>query len=288
MNTSIFFIASITAGMGIVASFNLNPSEIEINLNDAIQKGFIQCKSTSSGGFSGKCVSLSLRNNTLSSYKIKIPMGTLFHPDDSGQQTLITLDQQFISLNPSVTITEGISVYCSEHSDRSPNMSTNFTIGNNKNPKFDSLFTFLKNKSVSSSQQAIVWAISDNSPVSSISSDSKILREIRSFLFKITGQEEVSYSVDMLTFSDEDGFISETPIQLKGFIVFTSEKRKWIHQEVYDENGKLKFKSEQAFEIPKGESDYSFNIGLKNWKKGSYTLKLKEGSEVVELYKFKV
>ena len=161
-------------------------------------------------------------------------------------------------------------------------------MGTNKNPKFDSLFVFLKNKTLPSSQQDIVWAISDNSPVSNISMEAKSLREIRSFLCKLTGQEEVNYSMDMATTVNNLGFIDQKPIQLKGFVSFNVPDSKWIHQEVYDENGKLKFKSDQAFEIPKGTSDYTFNIGVKNWNSGKYTLKLKAGSEVIETYPFKV
>ncbi len=288
MKKSLHFFVFLFSGIGLIVSFTSSTNEIKISLNEAIQKGYIKCNSASTGSFNGKCVKLQLQNNTVRPFQLIIPPGTLFYPSDSGEQTLITVEQQMISLSPSSNKTESVNAYCSEHSDQCPSEGRFFTMGTNKNPKFDSLFVFLKNKTLPSSQQDIVWAISDNSPVSNISMEAKSLREIRSFLCKLTGQEEVNYSMDMATTVNNLGFIDQKPIQLKGFVSFNVPDSKWIHQEVYDENGKLKFKSDQAFEIPKGTSDYTFNIGVKNWNSGKYTLKLKAGSEVIETYPFKV
>lgn len=288
MKKSLHFFVFLFSGIGLIVSFTSSTNEIKISLNEALQKGFIHCKSSSTGSFNGQCIKLQLENNTIRPFQLFIPAGTLFHPSDQGEQTLITVEQQFISLAPSSNKVENIHAYCSEHSDKCPSGGSYFTIGTNKNPKFDSLFVFLKNKSLPSSQQDIVWAIADNTPVSNIAMDSKSLREIRSFLCKLTGQEEVNYSMDMATSINKQGFIEQKPIQLKGFVNFDVPDSKWIHQEVYDENGKLKFKSNQAFEIPKGTSDYTFNIGVKNWNSGKYILKLKAGSEVIETYPFKV
>ncbi len=288
MKKSLHFFVFLFSGIGLIVSFRSSTNEIKISLNEAIQKGYVKCKTSSNGSFSGSCVKLHLQNNTVRPFQLLIPPGTLFYPSDSEEQTLITVEPQMISLAPSSVKTENVNAYCSEHSDQCPSEGGSFTIGSNKNPKFDSLFVFLKNNVLPSSQQAIVWAISDNSPVSSISTDSKKLRDIRSFLFKLTGQDEVNYAIEMSTIVNDLGFIDQKPIQLKGFVNFDVQQSKWIHQEVYDENGKMKFKSNQAFEIPKGTSDYAFNIGLKNWESGKYILKLKAGSEVIETYPFKV
>lgn len=288
MKKSTIFTATIGISIVFLVSFSSNNTLVEISLDNAIKNGLIQCNSSGAGGFSGKCVSLDLLNKTNTNYKITIPLGTLFYPHDPGQQTLITIDQQYVFLQPKDAKSETINAYCSEHSDKSPGTSTNFTIGMNKNPKFDSLFAFLKNRRISSSQQDIVWAISDNSPISSIGNDSKNLRDLRRYLCKITGQEEVDYSVLQQTTVNDQGYITHKALMLKGFLTFNVNETKWIHQEVYDENGKLKFKSKQAFEIPEGESDYSFHISVKNWEPGNYKLKLKNASELVEEYSFKI
>lgn len=288
MKKAYFLFAFALSGLGLLASFSKSNSLTEITLDKAISQGLIHCNSNGAGGYSGKCVSLELRNKTNSNYKIAIPEGTLFYPHDPGQQTLITIEPQFVLLGPAASKTESVNAYCSEHSDRSPGTSTYFSIGKNKNPKFDSLFVFLKNRKIASSQQDVVWAISDNSPISSIGNDTKTLRDLRKYLCKLTGQEEVDYAIEQETIINDRGFITHKPLMLKGFLTFNVNEKKWVHQEVYDENGKLKWKSQQAFDIPKGESDYTFHISVKNWEPGKYTLKLKQSSEVVQDYTFKI
>lgn len=289
MNTSSYLLSTITAGLGLLVSFTDSHKVITIQLEDAISKGFVKHVAVGSGGYSGKCVTLHLQNNTISYYTISLPPGTLFHPKDPGQQTLITVEPQFISLSPKEKESSTISAFCSEHSDRSPNTSSTFVLGKNKNPKFDSLFHFIQNKKIpETAQQDVVWAISDDSPITYISQETKDLVDLRKYLFKLTGQKEEKYALEMSRTVNQQGYITETPYQVKGHIVFNVNKSKWIHQEVYDKTGKLKFKSDQAFEIPKGESDYTFNIRLKGWKTGEYILKLKAGSEEIEQYEFKV
>jgi hypothetical protein len=280
---------TITAGMGLLGSFSFSPGTITVSLQDAISKGLVKHAFIGAGGYSGKCVTLHLQNNTNSTYNISLPPGTLFYPKDPGQQTLITVEPQYVSLAPKAKEKTVISAFCSEHSDRSPNSSSTFTLGKNKNPKFDSLFHFIQNKKIPEvAHQDIVWAISDDSPVSYISQDTKELKDLRTYLYKVTGQKEEKYAMEMIRNVNEHGYITEQPYQVKGHITFKVNENKWIHQEVYDQTGKLKFKSDQAFEIPRGESDYKFNIRLKGWKTGEYILKLKAGSEEIEKYEFKV
>lgn len=290
MKTSTYFFATTVAGVSLLLSVQQNNSTSKnLTFSEALSQGLIVCNSSGTGGFSGKSVSLNLTNKSASHLTILIPPGTLFYPSDPGQQTLITMDNQLISLAPNSKLKEDVYAYCSELHDRSPNKQTVFSVGRNKNPKFDSLFAFIKPMKIPSNyHQSLSWAISDNSPVSAIGTETLELQKLRKYLYKITGQEEENFTSDFIESVDDRGYIVRTLYRVKGFIEFNSDKTKWLHQEVYDENGKLKFKSMQAFEIPRGKSDYSFNLVVKGWEKGNYTMKLKCGSEEVEKYPFKV
>lgn len=290
MKTSSYFFATAVTGVGLLLSFqHSNSATKNLTFLDAVNQGYISCQISGAGGYSGKSVTLSLTNKSTSQLTILIQPGTLFYPADPGQQTLITMDNQLISLAPKVKQKEDVFAYCSELHDRSPNKQTVFSVGRNTNPKFDSLFAFIKPMKIPSNyQQSLSWAISDNSPVSAIGTETLELQKLRKYLYKLTGQEEENFTSDYVESLDERGYIVRTLYRVKGFIEFNSDKTKWLHQEVYDENGKLKFKSMQAFEIPRGKSDYSFNLVVKGWEKGNYKMKLKCGSEEVEKYPFKV
>jgi hypothetical protein len=289
MNSSSYFFATIVAGAGLL-SFTQNSSSVsETELNTAINKGLIVCESFGAGGYSGKSVTLKLVNRKANHLRIVVPVGTLFYPKDSGQQTLITVEDQIIVLAPGEKKREQINAYCSEHSDRSPNTSTVFTIGKNKNPKFDSLFAFIEPYKIpQTNHQYMVWAVSDNSPVSAISSDNLESKKLRKFLFKLTGQDEQDFTSGYIITVDENGYIVKTLYRITGDMEFNSDKLRYAYQEVYTPEGKLKYKSNMAIEIPKGISTYNFGIIVKNWPKGKYLLKMKDGKEEVGVYSFEV
>jgi hypothetical protein len=285
LNTCLSTIASVGA-YGIFYEYSDAKS---IQLQEALSTGRVILVAKGTGTYNGESVSLSLRNKSAAELNVIIPRGTLFKPNDNGEQTLITMEDQIVLLESGGKVLKTINAYCSENKDKSPGVKTTFSVDRNKNPLFDSLFVYLKSKSEKIPNKAcqdIVWALSDNLPISNISNESKTLKSIRKFLFKLTKQEEFSYTIQMYRSLDQNGYIKEIPINLVGYVELSSEKDKWIYQAVYDEKGKLRYKSNQAFPISKGISDYTFHLGIKGWAKGHYTLKLKNGSEIIQNYPF--
>lgn len=289
MNTSSYFVATIVAGAGLL-SFSLTaPTPTTVELSSAINKGMIQVESFGAGGYSGKSVTLKMVNRKATDLKVLVPVGTLFYPKDPGQQTLITVEDQLISLAPGEKKLEKILAYCSEHSDRSPNTGTTFSIGKNTNPKFDSLFAFIRPLQIQEKDhQHMVWAVSDNSPVSAVSSDNLNSKKLRKYLFKLTGQNERDFTSGYLISVDENGYIQRKLFRILGELELSSTKTRHLYQEVYDAQGKLKYRANMAFEIPEGKSLYNFSIGVIDWEKGHYTMKLKDGKETIGSYGFDV
>jgi hypothetical protein len=291
MKSPTYFVATAVAGLGFLTSIqsNSNSTVSSSDLFSAIQKGLITCESFGAGGYSGKSVIVRLTNKRQQELNITIPVGTLFFPNDNGQQTLITVEQQVVTLNPGEKRSQEVYAYCSEHNDRSPNKSTTFSLGRNKNTKFDSLFTFIKPLKIpQSDHQSMVWAVSDNSPVTSVASNNSDSKKLRKFLFKLTGQDEKDYTSGYLISVDQNGYIVKTLYQVGGDMEFVSDRTRYLYQEVYTPEGKMKYKSNMAIEIPEGKSSYNFNIVVKGWPKGTYTLKMKDGKEEVGQYVFEV
>lgn len=290
MKRSPYFFSVVTCMLLLTSIQNKSDSSSEsITLDTAINKGLIYCEFNGAGGFSGKTVVIKMNNKKNGALTISIPAGTLFYPKDPGQQTLITVEEQFVSLAPGEKKSETVFAYCSEHNDRSPNSSSTFTLGKNSKPKFDSLFMFIKPFKVpQKDHQAMVWAISDNSPVSAVSGNTPSMKRLRKFLFALTGQEEEDFTSDFILSVDENGYIVKTLYQIKGELELSSDKNRFLYQEVYLPDGKMKYRSNMAFEIPEGKSSYSFNICVKDWQKGRYTMKLKDGKNVLGTYSFNV
>lgn len=259
------------------------------DLKSAIRSQKITCQVSTTGKFNGNSVLLEMSNKSSGNLTIVVTPGTLFYPKDSGEQTLIVVEDQIVELSPGEKKKHVINAYCSELHDRCPSGGVGASIGKSSDPKFDSLFVFMKGKKFDNSIfQNVVWAISDGNDISAISADSKDKKELRKFLSALTGQEEVDYTSDYILTLDSLGYIRRTLHQVKGELEISSTKSRFLYQYVYDENGKMKYKSQLAFQVPEGKSDYRFNIIVKNWSKGNYSMKLKDGKDEIATYEFKV
>ena len=285
MISASYFVAIWTASIfGILTTGNSVS-----DLNSAIRSQKITCTISTTGKFNGHSVLLEMSNKSKGQLKIIVSPGTLFYPKDNGEQTLIILEDQIVELSPGEKKKQVIHAYCSELHDRCPSGGVTASIGKSTDPKFDSLFVFMKAKKYDNSIfQNVVWAISDGNDISAISADSKDKKELRKFLCLLTGQEEVDYTSDYILTLDSLGYIRRTLHQIKGELEISSTKSRFLYQYVYDENGKMKYKSQLAIEVPEGKSDYRFNIIVKNWSKGNYSMKLKDGKDEIATYEFKV
>ncbi|MCE2742794.1 MAG: hypothetical protein LW701_04390 [Fluviicola sp.] len=270
-------------------SSNQNTSVRLVDFHAAISSRQIKSSAKSVGGHAGACILLKLKNTSVSALKVNVPQGSLFYPADKGEQTLISMEDQYVLLNPGQEIESKISGYCCEHHDRSPMKDRVFSFGKNKMPKFDSLFVQMKGKKIPNHTfQDIVWAVSDNSPVSNISSDSEELKQLRKYLFKATKQLVVEYSCATYSRIESDGRINTYPYNIKGDLEFKVDHATFISQEVYTKEGKLKDKLPLSFSVLAGKTKFGFNVNVKGWDRGDYVLKLKSGKEEVATYEFSI
>ena len=229
-----------------------------------------------------------MKNNKQQTISIHVPVGTLFYPDDPGQQTLITVEQQIITGSGRKKITGDLCLL-QRTLRQKPQYIQYFFLGRNKKALFDSLFQCTGNLKIpESDHQAMVWAISDNSPVSAIGIETLDQKKLRKYLFELTGQSISDFASGYLISIDENGYIVKKLYRITGDMEFTSEKIRYAYQEVYTPEGKLKFRSNMALKIPVGRSDYKFYIVVKDWPKGKYTLNMVDRKEILGTCEFEV
>ncbi len=268
---------------------NTKAVAVESNLQDAIKLNKVSQKSTSNGNYSGNSVSLELKNLTNKEIKLKIPQGTLFTPENEGEQTLITVVAQFVSLPPNGKSTQVIDAYCSESGDHCPTKASNFKIDNTKNSKFKELFTYMSGKKIPSSvYQNMVWTISDNNSVSSIPNNEAVTKDLRKFLCKITNQVDEWYNSSQTRTVGKKGEIITETTDVGGNISFSCPANTVIHQEVHKQTGGLVFKDEKRRTTAAGINEMPFSLRVKGWAKGTYILKVKTDKAVLEEYLFVV
>jgi hypothetical protein len=262
---------------------------LESNLQEAITLKKVSQKSTSNGNYSGNSVSIELQNLTNKPLKIKIPQGTLFAPADEGEQTLITVVDQFVSLTPKGKATQVIDGYCSESHDHCPSAASNFTLDQTKNSKFKQLFTYMSGKKIPSAvYQNMVWTISDNNSVSSIPNNDPVTKDLRKFLCKITDQVDEWYNSSQTRTVGKKGEIITETTDVGGNITFNCPANTIVHQEVHKATGGVVFRDEKRRTISPGINEMTFSLRVKGWEKGKYILKVMTNKNVLEEYEFVV
>ncbi|MCF6280484.1 MAG: hypothetical protein L3J14_09080, partial [Flavobacteriaceae bacterium] len=160
----------LTTFLFLIFSNSSTPVVREFSIFDAINNKSITAQFESIGKYSGNSVYSMLVNNTSSDIKLLIPAGTLYIPENDGEQTLIQLEDDFIVIHKNETIIHRFSGFCTEFNDRVPTTQNSMRIAQNKNQKLGKLIQYMKGKDIDhEAYKGAVWEITDNEKFSNIS-----------------------------------------------------------------------------------------------------------------------
>ena len=270
-------------------SFATSSGIKEMTLQEAIATKSIDVKFLSNGKYSGTSIIAQIKNSNRSKIKLTIPAGTLYHPEDNGEQSLIQLEDVYLTLLPSSSETTSIAAFCSEANDRSPSSNSTMQIGKSKDPSLLKMITYLKKNSVNKeSYQDAVWAISDKKSVSNIVADDSSTRAFRTFIATITNQKDTWFTSPQHVQVDNQGnFIYET-VNIAGKISFDCSKGDKVRQDIYHSNGEPVFVSEKYMTAQTNHVNYSFRLKVKGWEKGEYYIRIHNGIKDLATYEFSV
>jgi len=284
-----FFVLGLCAITFVIQAFDVVPTEKEINLSQAIENNSIIADIQSIGSYHGKSISMSLTNKTSSHLKIKIPSGTLFHPENEGEQTLIHLEDNFIALKPHSSYSGMLAGFCTEANDRCPTEGNEMKISQNKNDKFNKLANYLKDNNVSKSvYQDAIWAISDGKSIANIDASEPSSAALRKFMAVLTGQKNTWYSSPQNRHVDEGGNIVHETVVIKGQLEFDCKKNAKVRQDIYKENGESVFISEKYMTAHISHINYKFTMRVRGWEKGKYYILIHDGTDEITRYAFVV
>lgn len=269
---------------------SLSPlSTEEINMHAAIASKKIQVHVLSNGKYSGNSLNAEFKNTTNKTLKVIIPAGTIFNPEDNGEQTLIQLEDVYLTLNPGATGRTEIPAFCSESNDRCPTDNTQMHITKNTNPTFEKMIKYINGKNIDkSAYQDAVWAISDKKPISNIVADNPETEAFRKHIASITGQKDSWFTSPQNVALDEAGNFSYETVNISGRLSFDCAKGDKVRQDIYLENGEPVFVSEKYMTASSNHVNYSFRLKVKGWEKGGYYIKIHNGTKELAKYEFSI
>ena len=270
-------------------SNTLAPAETEISIFEAIKSNTISASFQSLGKYSGNSVHADIINLSSKNLRIKIPAGTIYIPENEGEQTLIQLEDDFIVLNKKEKINHRFSGFCTEANDMVPSMQNSMTIAQNKNPKLTKMMQYMKGKNIDhSTYQDAVWAITDQHNVSNIYGENSTTEEFKKHLLTITGQKKEWYSSpQQVSVNDEGRIVRETTL-ITGKLDFECAKGTNVHQDIHKENGEDVHLSDQYMTAKYGKITYKFTLKVRGWEEGKYYIRLHDGTNEITRYYFEV
>ena len=259
-----------------------------IDLKTAINQKKITAEFKSNGNYSDESVDYIISNNTNQTITIKIPSGTLFHPKDSSEQTLVQIQENILTLKSKEKIEGTINAFCTESNDNCPTSDDTMTLGENKNEQLDSLLQHLRNNKINSSQyQQAIWCVTDGKSVSNIVNNGHS-SELREYVSELTGQENTWYSTPQNVRVNSNGSIVSTTKTITGEISFLCKKGTQVFQDVHDGTGQKLISTEPYRTIRDGNITYTFTIKVKGWEEGDYYVRLHDGRREIKKYSFQI
>ena len=273
----------------IIQAFTFSPANEELDIQSAIDAKKISADIQSIGRHEGKSVSLKLKNNTLKNLRIKVPAGTLFYPEDNGEQTLIHLENDLIVLKPHGEYSGFLAGFCTERNDRCPSEAAAMKISYSQNAQFKKLTDYLKGKKINKGvYQDAVWAISNGSSITNIDASEPSAAALRKFMAELTGQKDTWYSSPQSRRVDENGNIVHETVVIKGKLEFDCKKNAKVRQDIYKENGESVFVSEKYMVASTPHVNYRFTLRVRGWEKGKYYIRIHDGTDEITRYYFEV
>ena len=255
----------------LISSYSYQSMPVE--LIQAIQDKKISVVVASTGGYSGKCIELEIKNLTNVPISLTIAAGTIFIPQDEGEQTILVPQKNVLALQAAETRSATVGAYCTELTDRCPQKNSTFTISKNANQILTDLIQFitpLKNLDEGLIQQSI-WCITNGENPSNVTGANVVhAKALRDFLFKRTGQVDTWYSTKRIPEITADHSIVNTALEVIGKIDIKAVKPMELIGVVKNEAGEVVWKYPYRTCLPAGDIVFDFNLKVRGWKSGNY------------------
>jgi len=259
-----FFLFALTSKKSIKTE--LPP--IGIPIEELLLTNKVQVKIKGKVEFNGQCLSFDLENLTSDTLFVLLQSGNKLNSNSADFQDLFIVKSNVICLAPHQTKTNAGSVFYYENSSS----IINETKGEITAEKWRKLAKIIDaNDFPINTIQAAIWCITDNHPVSSISSeDMKNIQLLRRTVSEIQKNELSWYYI---TFHEDTTVLY--PVKHKnviGNIEFYLHSNAVVTINVRNKNGQVMATLVEESAIGVGKHKFSMNLSVSSWPKGEYII----------------
>lgn len=267
-------IGAMAAMIMVVSAFTSEQHAVQdVDLHDALNKGWVKVKIHGRGGYSGSCMDIQIDNVSGKKLNLVIPATSLFTAEDAAEQNLGVAETQVLALNGK-TGNFQLKGYCTEMHDASPDKGSGFLAAHVSDEKLAELLRFIDAKKGYDDDaiQEAIWCVTDGNDLGSVWCDDTTKgNALRRKICSITGNKMVWYHTRNERYVDAQRNIISNPVEVKGDVSFQIDQPTKLKHKIVDAEGKIILESPKEMPLPrKGNYDLEFKITVKGWDKGTY------------------
>jgi len=271
--------------------FTINNAQ-PLDIHEAVSQNKIKVEVLSKGGHSGDCMQIKIIPLGKLKTEISIPPGTHFIAENDPDQNIFVVNEQVLAFNGNTEQSYSVEGFCSQANDYSPETDSHFKMEMTKNKNLQSLADYMDKYHFSSEvKQASVWAVADGESVSSIYDyhNEKDTKTLRTFVCKMMNIEDQWYNTTEEVVINDDRSVSRNTQQIAGDVSCTIDKPVYLKCELHGaDQGKMYDILKSRKLTTKGEFTFYFDVKVKGWKKGKYSIKVFMDDKEVHVQDFEV
>lgn len=266
----LLIVSAIAMCCAVVSAFTFGKNSMTVQQAQAEKK--VQVTILPYRTYVGEGIRIEVKNISGKPLDLLLPKGSVFIPDNSGEQTLIKSDDIQFALKAGETKPLQFKGYCTELHDHGSQEGSTFQIGTTQNEKLKNLLSYIDSLGITNQNtiQCAVWSVTDDNPVSYISTTDSASRSLRGYLCKVTGQTAPWYNhtADIVE-SPQREFVLVSK-EISGEIAFRANERVEMQGVVQDSTGKVVFANPSKLSAPPGNITFWYRLRVEGWEKGKY------------------
>ncbi len=250
----------------------------EMDLDEALDRGWIEIEAFGNGGHSGKALRLGITNQAGKDWILRVPAGTIFHSTDTTEQDLMVIQSRTIELEKGKNRRVDLHARCIQSGNASPYEGSAFHLGSPAEGALGRLAGFIDEKNYTDpAAQYAIWAVTDCTSAANIDHP-----ELRRFTSELLGIPEPEYTI-IRNNEDIPGrpAFGSRPLIIKGAFNFQARQLLSATFAIYNSEGEpVRTYFENKRHII-GEHRYEFYFQLPGMPDGKYFVRMTDRNGAV-------
>jgi hypothetical protein len=276
MKIHILLLLSLLSHHALLSQSDKSTSK-RLDLMDAVRQKMVSVQLVGMGGHSGESVKMTCKSLTGKIVSVRIPMGLLVHPADTGQQTLVVSGEHLFAANAKTPVEINLRTFCTEAGDASPSTDAVFKVGAMAPQMVCDLLKYVSETGIKdeSSVQSAVWSLTSKKPLGYIQN-----KDLLHFTAKLLGTNAPGYTIKSKAVEEVPGRTADLgkAMVVEGNFQYYLDKDTKVLMNLVDSTGKVVKQVSKEEVMKAGEHRSGITLQVWNLDPGKYILRMQTKS----------